>query len=196
MENRVFQPSLFDDKEDFDPKHLVAKVKEANMDTELVSAAQCAYDSVTDYASGTQASVRLFADMFHERFFSEFMLRAYQTTSAVKYNFSSNIVGNERLYFTYGGYVFIFRKKDSSENKTKQNDAIHEQSSGMHVITINYHYDLDGIKNVSFQYIKGKNTVFSYDIPLCENENYKDFNKEQEIVAIKPVLKAKKDEAI
>lgn len=82
--------------------------------------------------------------------------------------FVPNISGNERLYFSYKGYIFIIKLADSTQNKTRQEEKIRKQELENHVISIVYSLDKfrESITSLSLQYIKGQDSLWTYIIPV------------------------------
>ena len=83
------------------------------------------------------------------------------------FTFTTNVSGNERLFFEYCGYVFIIRLADSTNNNTKQEAKIKNQELSKHVITIVYSLDAlrENLNSLSLQYIKGQSVTWHYSIP-------------------------------
>lgn len=82
--------------------------------------------------------------------------------------FVPNISGNERLYFSYKGYIFIIKLADSTQNKTHQEQKIRRQEFDSHVISIVYALDKlrESIVSLSLQYIKGQDSLWTRIIPI------------------------------
>lgn len=103
--------------------------------------------------------------------------------------FVPNISGNERLYFSYKGYVFIIKLADSTQNNTRQEQKIRRQEFDSHVISIVYALDKlrESIVSLSLQYIKGQDSLWTRNIPM-EHIEERLFNNEDTSLEIVPQL--------
>lgn len=108
------------------------------------------------------------------------------------FTFTSNVSGNERLFFEYQGYKFIIKLANSTPNRTIQEAKIRNQELDCHVISIVYTLDAfkENINTLSLQYIKGQTTVWQYSIPIQPAIDIPEMEENKtEMVIRKPKLK-------
>lgn len=106
--------------------------------------------------------------------------------------FVPNISGNERLYFSYKGYIFIVKLSESTQNNTRQEQKIRRQEFEGHVISIVYALDKlrESIAYLSLQYIKDQSSQWTRIIPIEHVEELLFANEDAfEIVPQMPRLK-------
>lgn len=189
----IFLPSLFSSKEEFNKDHLTALIANSCIDKHIASAVIVAFESVKDYRSKHVVPYALFAQMLHVATYNCIRNEISKHSYAQEVSFGPCVTGNERLFFTYGGYIFIIRKLDASTNQTKQTESILNQEADNHIITIGYTLDdlREKVAEIAFMYIKGKKTIFTHSIPLNSEPalTYQDFDNDQNVERVQPKIK-------
>ena len=192
MAREIIQYSMFPTEHDFNSETFKDTVLSDKFE-------ECLRIGVTTGLSRTQEkfqagdnSMSVMSHCLHEDVYNAIKNELSAQMAADSFTFTSNLSGNERLFFEYQGYVFIVKLADSTQNKTKQESKIRNQELGRHVISIVYTLDSfrENINTLSLQYIKGQTIVWQHTIPVQNIPIFEDIeNNEVEIVAQKPKLK-------
>lgn len=140
-------------------------------------------------------SKRLRSTNFHEFAFNELTdsLASFPSLASHIYVIRSNS-GNQKNYFSFGGYFFILKKEDVVPNDTQMNLKIQHQEMNAHVIVIEYAVSplQDAIISLKLSYYTGNQSMFSYNISLSSVVNLSSESSEAiEVTPIKPKLSQK-----
>ena len=128
---------------------------------------------------------------------SNFLHDTYMPTWNV--NFSTNKIGSERLFFTFGDYIFILKITGAKTNDTKPSRCIEYQEADKHIITLEYTLDdmRESIQSAYFQYKKGKSSTYIMSVPLYQPFEIQEEAQSEDIKieVKKPILKVSKKKA-
>ena len=192
MTKEIIQCSVFPAEHEFNSDKFKASVLTDKFE-------ECLRIGVTTGLSKTQEKFReglnsmsVISHCLHEDIYNAIKNELSAQMTSEHFVFTSNISGNERLFFEYQGYAFIIKLADSTRNRTKQEDKIRNQELGCHVISMVYTLDTfrENINTLSLQYIKGQTTLWKYSIPTQQIVDVVEIESEnKEIVAQKPRFK-------
>lgn len=189
------QPSLFPrDKGDFDSGHLMSLITSyPQFEAWLRLGFIRAYEHLNQIEC--PMSKRLRSTNLHEFAFNELTdsLNSFPSISS-QIEVIQSKAGNQKNFFSFGGYLFILKKEDATTNSTQMNFKIQHQEMDAHVISVEYVVSpmQDSIISLKLVYYTGTQSVFSYDISLSSLINSSDESTEGvEVTPIKPKLSHK-----
>ncbi|MCM1140458.1 MAG: hypothetical protein NC453_17960 [Muribaculum sp.] len=195
MSKISLQPSLFPkEKGDFDEGHFMASITQhPQFELWIKLGFTRAYEHLNRV--GCSMSKRLRSTNLHEFAFNEMRdsLKSFPSLeSLIEINQSK--AGNQKNFFSFGGYCFILKKEDSTSNDTQINDKIKHQEVEAHVISVEYSVSpmQDSIISLRLSYYLDKRSVFSYHITLSSVNNISTETTEvNDVTPIKPKLSQK-----
>lgn len=195
MGKTTLQPSLFPrEKGDFDSGHLMALItKYPQFEAWLRLGFTIAYEHLNQIECSM--SKRLRSTNIHEFAFNELAdsLTSYPDLAPQIDVIRSN-AGNQKNYFSFGGYIFLLKKEDTTTNDTRMNFKIQHQEMNAHVISVEYALNplQDAIISLRLSYYMGNQSMFSYNITLSSVVNLSSESSETiEVTPIKPKLSQK-----
>lgn len=108
------------------------------------------------FAAGDM-SMRNESNFLHEAIFNSIRTQIDTYMPTWNVNFSTNKIGSERLFFTFGDYIFILKITGAKTNDTKPSRCIEYQEADKHIITLEYTLDdmRESIQSAYFQYPNG-----------------------------------------
>ncbi len=191
MINSIFSPSLFPkEKGDFDPKDFESKLSEL-----VLSIIRKSYSSAISVTNSLPASctLRARANTMHDVAYGYLRDNFAASEYCDSITFISDPSGNKRKYIIFYDYVIILHKDGASSNNTKVAQVIQEQSSDLHILTLNYTLNDFGDEIVSLRFTYPADN-YSYTIPMVSSKSYVyEDNPEATIPEpIKPKLKKSK----
>lgn len=191
MLQEFMQNSLFPLETDFNPEHFKASVLDRKFECCLRAGVTSGFDKTQAKFKDGNNSMSVMSHCLHEDIYNAIQEELSLQLPSEHFVFSSNVYGNERLYFIYKDYIFIVKLADSTQNSTKQESKIRNQELDHHVISIVYTLNAfrDRISTLRLQ-LKGKTIVWQHSIPVEYNVDNTDYNfDEVTIVPQKPKLK-------
>lgn len=195
MAKITLQPSLFPrEKGDFDSGHLMTLItKYPQFEAWLRLGFVRAYEHLNQIEC--PMSKRLRSTNIHEFAFNELTdsLTSFPDL-ATQIDIIRSNAGNQKNYFSFGGYIFILKKEDATTNDTQMNFKIQHQEMNAHVISVEYAISplQDAIISLRLCYYRGTQSIFSYNITLSSLVNLSsDTTEAIEVTPIKPKLSQK-----
>lgn len=189
------QPSLFPkEKGDFDESHFMTLLTQyPQFEMWLKLGFVRAYEHLNQV--GCSMSKRLRSTNLHEFAFNELRgsLDSFPTLDSL-IEISQSKSGNQKNFFSFGGYCFILKKEDTTTNDTQINAKIKHQEMDAHVISVEYSVSpmQDSILSLRLTYYLGTSSVFSYNITLSSVNNVSIEPAEvEDVTPIKPKLSQK-----
>ena len=190
MAIEILQCRLFSVESDFNSDSFVKSVIEGTRFEECVrNGVMEGLQNTRVKFQGGENSLSVMSHCLHEDIYNCIKNELLEHMQHDDFHFIPNISGNERLYFSYKGYIFIIRLADSTQNKTRQEERIRKQECESHVISIVYSLDQlrESICSLSLQYIKGQDSLWTYIIPV-RGEADQIFYSDEESINITPKL--------
>lgn len=189
------QPSLFPkEKGDFDEGHFMTSIIQyPQFEVWLKLGFVRAYEHLNQV--GCSMSKRLRSTNLHEFAFNELRdsLSSFPALES-QVEISQSKSGNQKNFFSFGGYCFILKKEDASTNDTQINARIKFQEMDVHVVSVEYSVSpmQDSILSLRLSYYLGTRSVFSYNISLSSvNDILTEPTKVDDVTPIKPKLTRK-----
>lgn len=189
------QPSLFPkEKGNFDESHFMALLTHyPQFEMWLKLGFVRAYEHLNQV--GCSMSKRLRSTNLHEFAFNELRdsLNSFPILDSL-IEISQSKSGNQKNFFSFGGYCFILKKEDATTNDTQINARIKHQEMDAHVISVEYSMSpmQDSILSLRLTYCLGTTSVFSYNITLSSVNNFSIEPAEvEDVTPIKPKLSQK-----
>ncbi len=195
MYKKIFTSSLFPlEKGEFNPAAFEQLLNDYPFFVKwLKDSITVAYDRLNSIDE--QMSKRLRSTNLHEFIFNELKNKLSDLgENADKIEINTSIAGNQKNYLSFGNYIFILRKNNSTINDTSVSEYINNQTAPNHIITIEYTMSQMQYSIVSLRlvYYIDNSSMYTYSIPLSSidpNEMpSKDVNV---IVPTKPKLSEK-----
>ena len=150
------------------------------------------------FAAGDM-SMRNESNFLHEAIFNSIRTQIDTYMPTWNVNFSTNKIGSERLFFTFGYYIFILKITGAKTNDTKPSRCIEYQEADKHIITLEYTLDdmRESIQSAYFQYKKGKSSTYIMSVPLYQPFEIQEEAQSEDIKieVKKPILKVSKKKA-
>jgi hypothetical protein len=180
MTRDYFTPSLFPQKQDFDPEKFKESCLTSGLEESINAGVKEALVKTNDmnmvYANG-DLSLRLHGQLLHEMIFNCIWSATNEFMPDEKIEFVTSIEGNKKCYFRYNDYVFVLRREGVNLLETGPNQVIRDQIADNHVISVSYSLDMsrEAVQSLSLQYIEGQNTIWAHNIldnkhvPYVEN---------------------------
>ena len=174
MTRDYFTPSLFPQKQDFDPKKFKESCLTSGLEESINAGVKEGLVKTNDmnmvYANG-DLSLRLHGQLLHEMIFKCIRTATNEFMPNEEIEFVTSIEGNKKCFFRYNDYVFVLRREGVNLLETGPNQVIRDQIADNHVISISYSLDMSReiIQSLSLQYIEGQNTIWAHNI--LDNEH-------------------------
>lgn len=166
MAKEYFTPSLFPQKQDFDPEKFRASCLVSGLEESINAGAKEGLAKTNEVFFNGDMSYRLHGQFLHEKIFSCIQSASNEFMPDEKIEFVTSIEGNRKCFFRYNEYVFILRREGVNLLETGPNQVIRDQEADNHIISICYSLDFsrEHIQSLSLQYIEGQNTIWTHSI--------------------------------
>lgn len=165
----MVQNQLFKTKGDFDPEQFINEVlADTSFEDCIRMGILSGFSKSQNKFSDGSNSLSLFSHCLHEDVYNSIVENLLFVFPYDEITYTTSTSGNERLFIFYKGYQFIVKLEDRTQNKTKQEELIRNQSMDYHIISIVYSLNetRTNIRSISLQYIKGKEALWVYDISI------------------------------
>ncbi|MDR2968945.1 MAG: hypothetical protein LBV32_05000 [Tannerellaceae bacterium] len=191
----TLQPSLFPQKDDFNPDDFQRKCLTPEFRLCMQQGAENAMYGLS-YLLKEPLCTRNKSSLLHEK-----IARSVQeqiNTIMADHDIRCHIdsAGNQRDFISYNGYTFIFRKNLKQRNDSILSDKIDNQELDSHVLAI--HYDTDpfwtSIVSLNILYIENGVTLHSFPIgTICDKPIFEiAIPTQPEMEKAKPTIKKEK----
>lgn len=170
MTREYFTPSLFPQKQDFNPESFKTSCLATGLEKSINAGVKEGLAKTNEmnmvFANG-DLSFRLHGQLLHEMIFNCIRTATNEFMPNEEIEFVTSIEGNKKCFFRYNDYVFVLRREGVNLLETGPNQVIRDQIADNHVISISYSLDMSReiIQSLSLQYIEGQNTIWTHNIP-------------------------------
>lgn len=169
MVREYFIPSLFPQKQDFNPERFKASCLTSGLEKSIEAGVKEGLAKTNKmnmvFANG-DLSLRLHGQILHEMIFNCIRSATNEFMPDENIEFVTSIEGNKKCYFMYKDYVFVLRREGVNLMETGPNQVIRDQIAENHIISVSYSLDIsrESVQSLSLQYIEGQNTIWTHNI--------------------------------